>query len=68
LPGRSNLFTINGDDYNYPYLVLNNSSASNLLLGQTEVAEATVTQNGYIVPYDRQAGAQLNYVNSLEVA
>jgi len=62
LPGTSNLFTINGDDYNDPYLNLNNSGASNLLLGQTEVAEATVTQNGYSVQYGRQAGAQLNYV------
>lgn len=62
LPGTSNLFTMNGDDYNDPYLNLNNSGASNLLLGQTEVAEATVTQNGYSVQYGRQAGAQLNYV------
>ena len=62
LPGTSNLFTINGDDYNDPYLNLNNSGASNLLLGQTEVAEATVTQNGYSVQYGRQAGAQVNYV------
>ncbi len=62
LPGTSNLFTMNGDDYNDPYLNLNNSGASNLLLGQTEVAEATVTQNGYSVQYGRQAGAQVNYV------
>jgi hypothetical protein len=62
LPGTSNLFTMNGDDYNDPYLNLNNSGASNLLLGQTEVAEATVTQNGYSVQYGRQAGAQVNFV------
>ena len=62
LPGTSNLFTMNGNDYNDPYLNLNNSGASNLLLGQTEVAEATVTQNGYSVQYGRQAGAQVNFV------
>jgi hypothetical protein len=62
LPGTSNLFTMNGDDYNDPYLNLNNSGASNLLLGQVEVAEATVTQNGYSVQYGRQSGAQVNYV------
>ncbi|MBV9300571.1 MAG: TonB-dependent receptor [Acidobacteriaceae bacterium] len=62
LPGTSNLYTMNGDDYNDPYLNLNNSGASNLLLGQDEVAEATVVQNGYSVQYGRQAGAQVNYV------
>jgi Carboxypeptidase regulatory-like domain len=62
LGGTSNLFTMNGDDYNDPYLNLNNSGASNLLLGQTEVAEATVTQNGYSVQYGRMAGAQVNFV------
>lgn len=62
LPGTSNLYTMNGDDYNDPYLNLNNSGASNLLLGQDEVAEASVVQNGYSVQYGRQAGAQVNYV------
>lgn len=62
LPGTSNLFTINGNDYNDAYLNLNNSGASNLLLGQNEVQEASVTQNGYSVQYGRQAGAQVNYV------
>jgi len=62
LPGTSNLYTMNGDDYNDPYLNLNNSGASNLLLGRDEIAEASVTQNGYSVQYGRQAGAQVNYV------
>ena len=62
LPGISNLFTINGNDYNDPYLNLNNSGASNNLLGQNEIAEAAVVQNGYSVQYGRQAGAQVNYV------
>jgi outer membrane receptor protein involved in Fe transport len=62
LPAISNLFTINGDDYNDSYLNLNNSGASNLLLGQNEISEASVTQNGYSVQYGREAGAQANYV------
>ena len=62
LPGTANLFTIDGNDYNDPYLILNNSGASNLLLGQNEIAEASVVQNGYSVQYGRNAGAQLNYV------
>jgi hypothetical protein len=62
LPGTSNLYTINGNDYNDAYLNLNNSGASNLLLGANEIEEASVTQNGYSVQYGRQAGAQVNYV------
>ena len=62
LPGTTNLFTINGNDYNDPYLNLNNSGASNLLLGQNEVSEASVVQNGYSVQYGRNAGAQVNFI------
>jgi outer membrane receptor protein involved in Fe transport len=62
LPGTSNLFTMNGNDYNDAFLNLNNSGASNMLLGQNEVLEASVVQNGYSVQYGRQAGANVNYV------
>jgi outer membrane receptor protein involved in Fe transport len=62
LPGTSNLFTINGADYDDPFLNLNNSGASNLTLGANELSEATVVQNGYSVQYGRFAGAQVNYV------
>jgi hypothetical protein len=61
LPGTSNLFTINGNDYNDAYLNLNNSGASNLLLGGNEIQEATIVLNPYSVQYGRQAGAQINY-------
>jgi len=46
LPGTSNLFTVNGNDYNDPFLNLNNSGASNLLLGSNEVEEVAVVVNG----------------------
>ena len=62
LPANSNLFTMNGTDYNEPWLNVNNSGASNLTLGQTEIQEASVVQNGYSVQYGRQAGANVNYV------
>jgi hypothetical protein len=62
LPGTSNLFTINGADYDDPYLNLNNSGASNLTLGANEISETTVVQNGYSVQYGRFAGAQINYI------
>jgi outer membrane receptor protein involved in Fe transport len=62
MPGVSNLFTINGNDYNDAYLNLNNSGASNNLLGANEVQEAAVVQNAYSVQYGREAGAQVNYI------
>ncbi|MGB0033928.1 MAG: carboxypeptidase regulatory-like domain-containing protein [Candidatus Acidiferrales bacterium] len=62
LPGNSNLFTINGMDDNDPYLNLNNSGATNLLLGQNEVQEATVVSNGYSGQYGTLAGANITYI------
>ncbi len=57
LPGTANLFTINGNDYNDPFLNLNNSGSSNLLLGGNELQEVAVVVNGYTGQYGRQAGA-----------
>jgi Carboxypeptidase regulatory-like domain len=62
LPGTSNLFTLDGQNDNDPFLNLNNSGATNLLLGSNEVGEATVVQNGYSGQYGQLAGAQVNYV------
>lgn len=61
LPGTSNLFTVNGNDYNDAFLNLNNSGSSNLLLGGNEVQEVAVVSNGYTGQYGRQAGAQVDY-------
>src|SRR5208283_792400 len=61
LPAVSNLFTINGSDYNDPFYNVNNSGASNLLLGANEIQEVAVVTNSYTGQYGRQAGAQINY-------
>jgi len=61
LPATANLFTVNGNDEMDPYLNLNNSGATNLLLGKNEVQEAAVVSNGYTGQYGRQAGAQVDY-------
>src|SRR5579859_5627 len=61
LPGTSNLYTVNGNDYNDPYLNLNNSGASNMALGANELQELAVVSNGYTGEYGRAAGANVNY-------
>jgi hypothetical protein len=61
MPGTSNLYTVNGNDYNDPYLNLNNSGASNLLLGANELQEISIVTNGYTGEYGRMAGANVNY-------
>ena len=61
MPATANLFTINGNDANDPYLNLNNSGATNLMLGTNEVQEVAVISNAYTAQYGRQAGAQVDY-------
>jgi len=62
LPATSNLFTVNGENDMDPYFNINNSGASNLTLGQNEIAEATVIANPYGGQYGQLAGAQVTYV------
>ena len=54
LPASSNLFSINGIDYNI-------SGASNLLLGSNEIQEGAVVTNAYTGQYGRHAGAYVSY-------
>ncbi len=57
LPGLSNQVTINGLAYNISlYGGLNYSGSSNLTIGQQEIAQAALVQDGYSVQYGRQAG------------
>ena len=62
LPATSNLFTVNGMDDDDPFLNLNNSGATNLLLGSNEIQEADVVTNGYSGAYGTFAGINVNYV------
>jgi hypothetical protein len=62
IPGASILYTLNGMDQNDPANNINNSGASNNLLGQNSVAEAAVVMNAYSPQYGRMAGAQVNLV------
>lgn len=63
IPGAANLFSLNGADDMDPYLNINNSGASNNLLGANEIAEASVVLNAFSADYGRMAGAQVNYVS-----
>jgi outer membrane receptor protein involved in Fe transport len=63
LPSTSNVFTMNGENQMDPYLNLNNSGATNLMLGKNAVQEATVTTNAYGAQYGQQAGVQVSYVS-----
>jgi Carboxypeptidase regulatory-like domain len=56
LPGLSNLVVINGADYSVSLYNIANSGSSNLTLGQQEIGQAAVVQNGYSTQYGRQAG------------
>jgi len=62
IPGSSILFTLNGVDENDPANNLNNSGASNNLLGANEVAEVGIVLNAYSPQYGRMAGAQVNLI------
>jgi hypothetical protein len=63
MPGISNLFSINGMNYNDPFLSLNNSGASNLTLGANDIAEANIINNAYSAQYGQYAGTQVTYIS-----
>src|SRR6202522_2250304 len=58
----SNLFTLNGMDDNDPFLNLNSSGATNLLLGSNEIQESTIVSSGYSAEFGSLAGANVSYV------
>ena len=61
LPATSNLFTLNGENDNDPFLNVNKSGATNVTLGANELADVSVTTNGYSGRYGQLAGAIVNY-------
>ncbi len=62
MPATSNLFSINGANNNDPFFGINNSGASNLLLGSNDIAEANVINNAYSGQYGQYAGSQVAYI------
>ena len=63
MPGISNLYSVNGMNYNDPFLGLNNSGASNLTLGANDIVEANVINNAYSAQYGQYAGTQVTYIS-----
>ncbi len=62
MPATSNLYTINGVNYDDPFFSINNSGASNLLLGSNDIVEAQVINNAYSAQYGQYAGSQVAYI------
>ena len=63
LPATSNNFTVNGMQVNDPFLNLNNSGPSNLLLGLNDIQETDVITNAYEAQYGSLGGVQLNSIS-----
>jgi hypothetical protein len=63
LPGTANTFTVNGGYYNDPFLNVNNSGATNLTLGNNDVASVTVTSNAYNASFGGLGGAQVSEIS-----
>ncbi|HUY82157.1 MAG TPA: carboxypeptidase regulatory-like domain-containing protein [Acidobacteriaceae bacterium] len=60
LPATSNNFTVNGAQDNDPFLNLNNSGPSNLLLGSNDIDEVNIVANAYSAQYGGLGGVQEN--------
>ena len=60
LPGTSNNFTVNGEQENDPFLNLNNSGPTNLLLGQNDISTVSVITSAYGPEFGSFGGAQIN--------
>jgi len=63
LPGTANTFTVNGGYYDDPFLNVNNSGATNLTLGNNDVAAVTVTSNAYNASFGGLGGAQVSEIS-----
>lgn len=62
LPATSNNFTVNGAQDNDPFLNLNNSGPSNLLLGANDIDQVNIVANGYSAQYGGLGGVQENII------
>ncbi|MGB6689717.1 MAG: carboxypeptidase regulatory-like domain-containing protein [Terracidiphilus sp.] len=62
LPGISNLIILNGADQTDSFFNDATTGASTLSIGASEIAEASLVQNGYNPEWGRQAGGAETYV------
>jgi Carboxypeptidase regulatory-like domain/TonB-dependent Receptor Plug Domain len=62
MPATSNLFSVNGQNYNDPFFGINNSGASNLMLGSNDIEEVNVINSPYSAQYGQYAGSQIAYI------
>lgn len=63
LPATSNNFTVNGAQDNDPFLNLNNSGPSNLLLGSNDIDEVNIVANAFSAQYGGLGGVQENVLS-----
>jgi hypothetical protein len=63
LPATANTFSLNGGYENDPFLNVNNSGATNLLLGNNDVSSVSVINNGYDASFGGLGGAQVNEIS-----
>ncbi|MGO9228014.1 MAG: carboxypeptidase regulatory-like domain-containing protein [Bryobacteraceae bacterium] len=63
MSATANNFTVNGMQVNDPFLNLNNSGPSNLLLGLNDIQETNVVTNAYEVEYGSFGGLQMNSIS-----
>lgn len=63
LPATSNTFTVNGGYENDPFLNVNNSGATNLLLGNNDISSVSVVSNAYNASYGGLGGTQINEIS-----
>jgi hypothetical protein len=65
LPSEGNFFTEDGMPDNDPFLDLNNSGPSNLMLGQNAVQEVSINTNSFSAAQGGLGAAQMNYVTKV---
>jgi hypothetical protein len=63
IPATSNTFTVNGGYENDPFLNVNNSGATNLLLGNNDISDVTIISNAYDAAFGGLGGAQVNEIS-----
>jgi hypothetical protein len=63
LPATANTFTLNGGYENDPFLNVNNSGSTNLLLGNNDIGTVSVLSNAYGAQYGGLGGTQVNEIS-----